>query len=55
MKGLWLNDVFLRTLGTHDTQVSGACKIHAFGDPKTIYLIGAAGLCAASVHKCHYT
>ena len=51
MKGLWLNNVFLRTLGAHYTQVSGACKIHAFGDPKTMYLIGAVGLCAASVCK----
>ena len=51
MKGLWLNDVFLRILGAHYTQASSAHKIHAFGDPKTIYLIGAVGLCATSVHK----
>ena len=51
MKGLWLNDIFLRTPGAHYTHVSGACKIHSFGDPKTIYLIGAVGLCAASVCK----
>ena len=54
MKGLWLNEVFLRTLGAHYTQVSGACKVNAFGDPKTIYPIGAVGLCAASVRKWHY-
>ena len=51
MKGLWLNDIFLRTPGAHYTHVSGACKIHSFRDPKTIYLIGAVGLCATSVCK----
>ena len=51
MKGLWLNKVFLRNLGAHYTQVSSTCKIHAFGDPKAIYLIGAVGLCAALIHK----
>src|SRR6266705_3763025 len=49
LKGLWLNEVFLKTFASHYNQISGACRIDAFGDPKLLCPVGAAGLCAASV------
>lgn len=49
LKGLWLNEIFLRTFGSHFTQISGARIIEALGNPKTLHLFGAAGLCAVSV------
>lgn len=49
LKGLWLNKVFLHIFGLHFTQISGAKRIVALGDPKTLHPISAAGLCIASV------
>ena len=49
MKGLWLHEVFLRTLGAHYTTLHGAIKVPALGDPKILHPIGAMGLCATSV------
>ena len=49
MKGLWLNKVFLKTLGAHYTTLHGDAKIPVFGEPKSLHPIGAMGLCAASV------
>ena len=49
LKGLWLHETFLRTLGEHFTQMHGARKVDAFGDPKTIRPVGVMGLCAVSV------
>ena len=48
-KGLWLNEVFLKTLAVHYTALQGTVSISAFGDPKGICPIGAMGLCAALV------
>lgn len=49
LKGLWLNEIFLRTFGSHFTQISGARIIEALGNPKTLHPFGAAGLCTVSV------
>ena len=49
LKGLWLNEVFLKTLASHYNQIGGARRVDAFGDPKLLRPVGAAGLCAASV------
>ena len=49
LKGLWLNEIFLRTFGSHFTQISGARIIEALGNPKTLHPFGAVGLCAVSV------
>lgn len=49
LKGLWLNEIFLRTFGSHFTQISGARIIEALGNPKTLRPFGTAGLCAVSV------
>ena len=48
-KGLWLNEVFLKTLAVHYTALQGTVSISAFGDPKGIRPIGTMGLCAALV------
>ena len=51
MKGLWFNEVFLKTLGAHYTTLRGAAKIPVSGEPKSLHPIGAMGLCAASVES----
>ena len=45
MKGLWLSEPFLQMLGSHCTQLQGAIKTDAFGDPKMLHPIGAASVC----------
>ena len=49
LKGLWLNEVFLKTFALHYNQISGTRRVDAFGNPKLLHPVGAAGLCAASV------
>jgi hypothetical protein len=49
LKGLWLNEMFLKTFALHYNQIGGACRVDAFGEPKLLRPIGAAGLCTASV------
>ena len=51
MKGLWLNKVFLKTLGVHYTTLHSAAKIPVFGEPKSLCPIGTIGPCAASVES----
>ena len=51
MKGLWLNEVFLKMLDVHYTTYHVAAKIPAFGEPKNLHPIGTMGLCAASVES----
>ena len=49
LKGPWLNEVFLKTFASHYNKIGGACKVDAFGDPKLLCLVGAVGLCTASI------
>jgi len=49
LKGLWLNQVFLKTFASHYNQISGVLRVEAVGNPKLLRPVGAAGLCAASV------
>ena len=58
-KGLWLNEVFLKTLATHYTALQGAILVSTFGDPKGIHPISAMGLCSSSevilyYYTCNY-
>jgi len=53
MKGLWLNEVFLKTLASHYNQIGGARRVDAFGNPKLLRPVGAVGLSAASVERAY--
>ena len=49
MKGLLLSEPFLQMFGSHYTQLQGAIKTDAVGDPKILHPIGAPSLCDNSV------
>ncbi|KAN0103964.1 hypothetical protein V8E52_011460 [Russula decolorans] len=53
LKGLWLNEVFLKTFASHYNQIGGARRVDTFGNPKLLRPVGAAGLCAASVERAY--